>query len=242
VDSLPGQFAEDSAHSSGHTGNFILGVRNDSFATAFAGTNGDYTPLGVDSAGRIAIAPGQEVTVVTGAVPLDVKFGNVAVHGTIAHDGALNLSADRPVGVGLKASQGIPAAVSADTDATFAWGDRFGRVVTAHGYNRNTITRQNATMTNSTAETTLLTAGGAGVFLDVVALIMTNASATDTRLDFRDSTGGSVLFSVQVPTKTSFLYSLPQPLKQATANNNWTVQSSASVNSVSVTAIAHQAK
>lgn len=48
--------AEDAAHASGDVGIMALGVRNDTQA-AFSGTDGDYTPFAVDSAGRQINAP-----------------------------------------------------------------------------------------------------------------------------------------------------------------------------------------
>lgn len=45
--------AEDAGHTSGDTGVFVLGVRNDNGTTAFSGTNLDYTPIATDSAGRL---------------------------------------------------------------------------------------------------------------------------------------------------------------------------------------------
>lgn len=47
--------AEDAAHTSGDTGVAAFGVRNDTHTTAFSGTNGDYTPLGVDSSGKLGV-------------------------------------------------------------------------------------------------------------------------------------------------------------------------------------------
>lgn len=47
--------AEDAAHTSGDTGVFTLGVRNDGAATAFSSTNGDYTPLATDAQGRLYV-------------------------------------------------------------------------------------------------------------------------------------------------------------------------------------------
>ena len=54
---------EDAAHSSGHKGVMMLGVRNDSGATTLTDTNGDYSPIAVDNLGRLfitqtSIAPG----------------------------------------------------------------------------------------------------------------------------------------------------------------------------------------
>lgn len=45
-------YAEDSAHSSGDQGAFVMGVRNDS-NTALTSADGDYSPIAVDSAGRL---------------------------------------------------------------------------------------------------------------------------------------------------------------------------------------------
>lgn len=47
--------AEDGAHTSGDVGVMMLGVRNDTHSTALAGTDADYTPIGVDSSGKIGI-------------------------------------------------------------------------------------------------------------------------------------------------------------------------------------------
>ena len=49
--------AEDTAHGSGDVGVMSLAVRNDAYA-ARSGSDGDYTPLAVDSAGRLGLAAG----------------------------------------------------------------------------------------------------------------------------------------------------------------------------------------
>ena len=49
--------AEDAAHVSGDVGVMSLAVRNDAYA-ARSGADGDYTPLAVDSAGRLGLAAG----------------------------------------------------------------------------------------------------------------------------------------------------------------------------------------
>ena len=47
--------AEDAAHASGDTGGAFWGVRNDSNATTFSGTDGDYTPVAVDPQGNLQV-------------------------------------------------------------------------------------------------------------------------------------------------------------------------------------------
>lgn len=55
ISSMPGQFAEDSAHSSGALGNFVLAVRNDSNAV-LTSADGDYSPIAVASTGAVKVA------------------------------------------------------------------------------------------------------------------------------------------------------------------------------------------
>lgn len=57
--------AEDAAHSSGHTGIPFWGVRNDAGASALSDTNGDYTPVAVDSTGKLFIST---LNTISGAV------------------------------------------------------------------------------------------------------------------------------------------------------------------------------
>lgn len=67
------EYDEDSAHSSGDTGAFMLAVRNDSEAS-LVDTDGDYAPLQVDSNGRLKVA-----TVVS-VEPSDAEFAEDAAH------------------------------------------------------------------------------------------------------------------------------------------------------------------
>lgn len=61
--------AEDSGHTTGATGSFILGVRN-SVPTAFNSTDMDYTPIATDAFGRVLIATNLNDVSVTGVVSL----------------------------------------------------------------------------------------------------------------------------------------------------------------------------
>ena len=55
VDIVAGaEYAEDSAHTSEDTGNFILGVRNDTLA-ALGGTDGDYVPFQMNASGALFV-------------------------------------------------------------------------------------------------------------------------------------------------------------------------------------------
>ena len=62
---MPATFAEDSAHTSGNTGAFILGVRNDANA-AMTSADGDYSPIAVNNKGAVAIQDGGNSITVDG--------------------------------------------------------------------------------------------------------------------------------------------------------------------------------
>lgn len=70
ITSVVGGYAEDSPHTTGDTGILGLGVRNDTISS-FAGTNLDYAPIGIDSAGRSLVKPfAPEEAVVRGRASL----------------------------------------------------------------------------------------------------------------------------------------------------------------------------
>lgn len=60
VEPSDAEYAEDSAHSSGDTGLFMLAVRHDA-DTSLADTDGDYAPLQVDANGALKISGAVEV-------------------------------------------------------------------------------------------------------------------------------------------------------------------------------------
>lgn len=94
--------SEDAAAASGATGNFVLGVRNDTAADTTS-ANGDYSQISVTSR------------------------GNAIVEGPYAGDAAMG-TAIQPVIIGGRASTATPTAVSADGDAVGLWLNRNGAV------------------------------------------------------------------------------------------------------------------
>ena len=100
---------------------------------------------------------------------------------------------------------------------------------------RDRILQNTITLTDTT-ETTLL-AAAAGVYHDLTLLTVSNTSSTKVRVDFRDATGGTVRFSLEVAAdgggnNPPILY----PIKQTTVNANWTAQMSGSVTDVRILA------
>jgi hypothetical protein len=79
-------------------------------------------------------------------------------------------------------------------------------------------------------EQTLIAAGAAGVFHDLILITATSSDQTQTiRLDFRASTGGAIVFSIHLQGGSGpngLVIPFPSSFPQTTAANNWTVQAS----------------
>lgn len=184
--------AEDAAHSSGDTGVMALGVRNEANAT-LSGTNLDYTPIAVNSEGSVRIV------------------------GSRAHDAAVQ---GNPVLTGFESRTSNPTAVG-NGDAVRAMADDVGRQVVVPHQVRDLTTHAHTAIT-TTSETTILSAGGAGVFHDLVMLIITNEDHQSVQVTIKDSTSGTTRMIIQLAPKGGASLPFPVPVTQATANNNWT--------------------
>ena len=64
---MPATFPEDSAHVTGNTGSFVMGVRND-LNVAMTNADGDYSPIAVNNKGAVAIQDGGNSITVDGGV------------------------------------------------------------------------------------------------------------------------------------------------------------------------------
>lgn len=163
----------------------------------------------------------------------DIK-GNSLTVGNLAHDA---VDAGFPLKIGGQARITNPAAV-VDADRVNAIFDKLGKQVVV-GSIRVLKARQVTIITTSTAETTIVTAGAAGVFKDLYSLLLTNTSVTATEVTIRDATAGGTISSFMVPAGSTIGFTLPESgaWPQGTAANNWTAQSSASITSLKVTAL-----
>jgi hypothetical protein len=150
---------------------------------------------------------------------------------------AASASADsgNPVKIGLVAATALPTAAT-NTQRMNAMGDKFGRLAAVLGTVRDLKGTQTTTISASTTETTIVTAGGAGVFNDPVMILVANTSAgTNTRIDFRDATAGTVRFSMQCPANQTTGFNIPgESIPQTTAANNWTAQCATSTTDVRI--------
>jgi hypothetical protein len=113
--------------------------------------------------------------------------------------------------------------------------DKFGRPVIINNAQRDIVLPiTQLTLAASTTETTLIPAV-ASTYLDIVSLVVINTSGTPTQVDFRDSTAGTVRFSLYVPAGDTRGIALPTPMPQNAVNNNWTAKCGTSVSSIIIT-------
>lgn len=174
----------------------------------------------------------------TGVLSVDDNGASLTVDGTglgvvgnAAHDAAVS---GNPVLIAGEARTTTPTAV-ANGDVVRFQCDKAGRQI-VRGAPRELITQNNITLTNTTAETTLLAAGGAGVYRDVTRIIFSNTSSTKTRVDIRDSTAGTVRLSMSLAADGggAVLDFGTIPMTQTSVNTAWTAQCGTAVTDVRV--------
>lgn len=139
--------AEDAAHASGDTGVMALAVRNDSASTVLTGTNGDYSPISVNSIGAVftvegkaedaAHSSGDRGNFILGLrndsnatrtstdsdySPISVDLaGNLTAVGNLAHDA---VDSGNPIKIGAQATDYEPDTEDAQGRADVAAADR----------------------------------------------------------------------------------------------------------------------
>ena len=155
---------------------------------------------------------------------------------TVAHDA---VDSGNSLKIGCQARTTVRTAV-ADGDRADCLTDKNSRLVVTLSPRERVVRSGVITLTNTT-ETTLIAAGGAGVFRDLTYLKCTNTSASLVRVDLRDATAGTVIDTWALAASGGgFNIAFPVPFPQATANNNWTVQLSSSVTDVRCSAQARE--
>lgn len=150
-------------------------------------------------------------------VTIATDQANLPVVGPTASGASLTVN---PLTIGGLAKTALPAAVS-DAQVVNTMLDKYGRLITIPQAPRDLIGTQTTTIAASTAETTIVTAA-ASIFNDLVLVTVANTSGTATRVDFRDDTAGSVIFSLYVPAGQTVGFAPQVPLPQTAVNKNWT--------------------
>lgn len=154
------------------------------------------------------------------------------ITGNVAHDSAVS---GNPVSVASRALNALPTNV-ASGDVSYFNVDLAGRTVTQPLSPRELVVKQAATLSNTT-ETTIVTAA-ASTYHDLAFLMITNTSSSAVRVDIREDTGASVLFSVGIAANGGAVIPFPTPIPQTATNDNWTAQLSSAVTDVRILALA----
>lgn len=118
--------------------------------------------------------------------------------------------------------------------------DKAGRVVIANGHVRDLVAIQTTTIAASSAETTIVSAAGAGVFADLAFLAITmGTTPTACTATLKDATGGTTrgVFDLPATTGQGVVLPFPIPIPQASANSNWTLTLSSASPTVHINAV-----
>jgi hypothetical protein len=197
----------------------------------------DYERLRIEALARPTtdLASAMPVALMGGTTTVTVASAGIAVAGTAAVG---STASGNPVQVGTIAATAIQTARTAGQMVVPA-ADKIGRYVGAHEQIRDLTTMAPMVTLTNTTETTIV-AAVASIFNDLRGLVITNTSATGTRVDFRHVAAGTVVFSVWVPATTTITVPLPVVARQATVNTAWTAQLGTAVTDVRITAFAIQ--
>jgi len=109
--------------------------------------------------------------------------------------------------------------------------DAAGRLVVTEGNVRNLISLQTTTISASTTETTIVSAGGAGVFCDISEISISTTNAAAATLTLKDATSGTTRAVWNYPATAAnpimpLVLNYNIPMAQAASNNNWTITAS----------------
>jgi hypothetical protein len=206
------------------------------------------TTLATDSAGIITTgtagsASSQVVTVqgISSMTPLTVASHAVTNAGTFAVQAAGDVASGSsdsgsPVKAGGQARTTNPTAVTDGQRVNFI-ADKLGKQICVSAV-RDLKGIQQAQLSNTTSETTIVTAV-ASTFLDLYGLILANTGSTATTVTIKDSTAGTTRAKVYVPAGDTrgFMLDPGAAIPQATVNNNWTATCSAATTAMEVTAM-----
>lgn len=189
----------------------------------------------------IAIVPAQVINSTTavvqaGGLPWLVDNSSISVSGIAASSGT---NVGNPVKIG--------AVVSTTTISPYL-GQQIAELHANHNGNlidqldcpRENIVKSSLTITASTTEVPILSSGTAGVYNDLLMILIDNTSATADRIDIRSGGGPSsqaIDFAAYVPAGTTWGWSSPHPWPQTTYAANWTAQSGTSLTDIRIYAI-----
>ncbi|QDP53221.1 MAG: hypothetical protein GOVbin7744_24 [Prokaryotic dsDNA virus sp.] len=165
---------------------------------------------------------------------------NLEVVGDVAHDAA---AAGNPVQMGVRATSSVEGLTQvANADASFVASDLNGCIVTRPYTTLEEIITERVSNTNgnSTAFSSF-GAAGSGIHNYITTISIYNSSSTDGYVDFRDGTGGSVIFTAPAPQTGGSVITFPVPLKFA-ANTAVAFDPSAAISTIYISLVGFSAQ
>jgi hypothetical protein len=136
---------------------------------------------------------------------------------------------------GANAITALPTAATAGNLVGMG-ADKFGRQIVLPVTVRDLVGIQPTTI-STTTPTTIVTAGGSGVFTDLLSLIISNTSAsTNTRVDITDGTVTFSLQSIGGAPPVGIPY-MGTPIPATTANTAWTATLGTATTDIRIVAI-----
>jgi hypothetical protein len=126
-----------------------------------------------------------------------------------------------------RAALTYPVAVT-DGQAVSAMADKAGRGVTVLNAPRDLVGTVALSSAAATA-TVLIAAGAAGVFNDIISLVITNETSTATVVSLSDSGAGGTIYKIALAANGGIVLNFTTPLPQGTAAAAWDVLNSAAV-------------
>ena len=172
----------------------------------------------------------------TGSCRVTVASDNTAFQ--VKATGNAGASFDGATGAAVPANgllAGLRAATANPTNATggnmvSSMGDKAGRQVVTPVQVRDLVAVQQTNVAVNT-EITVITAGAAGVFNDMVGMVVSTAGLAAQTITIKDATAGTTRFVLNYPNAAvapagPLVIMFPVPVPQAAAANNWTVTQS----------------
>lgn len=185
-----------------------------------------------DSTGVLSVDDNGGSLTVDGTITANAGTGTRNVAGDVAHDSA-DSGGGGPIKIGGKARTTNPTAV-ADADRVDATFDDIGRQIVVLNQVRDLLVHQHTQIASSSSETTIVTAGAAGVFHDLTHLIITNQTATAVNVTIKDATAGTTRMIIALAASGGAVIPFPVPVNQASAANAWTATLSSAAVTVNI--------
>jgi hypothetical protein len=181
--------------------------------------------------GTVAVTQSTSPWVVSNTGTFAVQDSTLASYlstlaGTVVTSGSPAAPSLRVTSDYLAVTTALPAAVSGGAQVVPA-ADKFGRTLAVLNSPRELVGTASLGPSSSSSAVSFITAGGAGVFNDIITFIATNFSATATIVTVSDNGAGGNTYSFALAPNGGIVVNFPTPLPQGTSAAAWDVLNSA---------------